>query len=594
MDAEWGGLGALEIDDAALEAGGSSSGVRPESKGCGARSMCVAALTEKSLQQPILQRGFGTGEEYDVVTADATVVSNSSESLTDMWRSSQTPFVENSLRTAAIGQQQSPVASFQLQNGAGQAETFNENADFESIWNLQSTPEMQLGSLVDPGQHKTAPARNEAGYPKTTSVCASGALDASPMEDAPLSANFGGMWGSQSTSLTAAESLPHTSPIHRMTLDVPPAAGGASSCPRTNMQSARDCRYAESLLGSSVAFAEGDAKDSEPPSDVTSELFADMWGSTLDSRLNSTEHHLDMERQAENARMNTMEQDLDISRQTEDMRKLEPGRAAPSKRARLNTMAQDLDMGRHAMSENTVANSQRRTLPRTDVHHTKSMSEGRHGLPAFSAVSQGEHDDVDEAAILLRCQQEGPPGPAGGSLALPGYSAEHSKLGDMSKGPPISESVGWLCALKFLKLPFDPFHLGAGGTSADHTSFLMTHNLAAVMRHPPPPRRWDLAVLVRRVELIAGEIDIIVADPTGEIGATVDRRVAMAWPRAACEGTVLLLTDVIAICGADLPCRLLIMEKNVAHHFTQGDVTPEQAESLIAEARASLSGMKQV
>jgi len=103
-----------------------------------------------------------------------------------------------------------------------------------------------------------------------------------------------------------------------------------------------------------------------------------------------------------------------------------------------------------------------------------------------------------------------------------------------------------------------------------------------------------LAVLVRRVELIAGEIDIIIADPTGEIVATVDRRVAMAWPRAACEGTVLLLTDVIAVCGADLPCRLLIMEKNVAHHFTQGDVTPEQAESLIAEARASLSGMKQV
>jgi len=177
------------------------------------------------------------------------------------------------------------------------------------------------------------------------------------------------------------------------------------------MQSARDCRYAESLLGSSVAFAEGDAKDSEPPSDVTSELFADMWGSTLDPRLNSTEHHLDME------------QDLDISRQTEDMRKLEPGRAAPPKRARLNTMAQDLDKGRHAMSENTVAHSQRRTLPRTDVHHTKSMSAGRHGLPAFSAVSQGEDDDVDEAAILLRCQQEGPPGPAGGSLALPGYSA---------------------------------------------------------------------------------------------------------------------------------------------------------------------------
>merc|ERR1712178_242674 len=101
-------------------------------------------------------------------------------------------------------------------------------------------------------------------------------------------------------------------------------------------------------------------------------------------------------------------------------------------------------------------------------------------------------------------------------------------------------------------------------------SFLKTNNLAAVARQSSP-QRWDLAVVVRRVDLVAGEIDVIVSDPTGEMGATVDRRVAMSWPRAACEGTALLLAGVVAVGGADLPCRLLIMERNVARHFAPCD-----------------------
>merc|ERR1712004_211129 len=94
-----------------------------------------------------------------------------------------------------------------------------------------------------------------------------------------------------------------------------------------------------------------------------------------------------------------------------------------------------------------------------------------------------------------------------------------------------SDSISWLSALKRLNLPFDAFHLGALGT-APSAGIFATNNLAAVARTSFPPKRWDLLVLVRRVELVAGEIDLTVSDPTGEMGATVDRRVAIAWPHA--------------------------------------------------------------
>mmetsp|Transcript_41689 Transcript_41689/g.66206 ORF Transcript_41689/g.66206 Transcript_41689/m.66206 type:complete len:485 (-) Transcript_41689:114-1568(-) len=202
----------------------------------------------------------------------------------------------------------------------------------------------------------------------------------------------------------------------------------------------------------------------------------------------------------------------------------------------------------------------------------------------------GKDDEAcDESVLLLRCQQEGPPGPAGASLALPGY-ADHRNGGASSHAISLRDSVGWLCALKALNLPFNPFHLGASCTIPACESALAKHNLAMVRQQPNPQKRWDLVVLVRQVQLVAGEIDVLFADPTGEMEATVDRRVALAWPRAANEGTALLLTGVVAIWANASICRLLIMEKNVVRVFCSSDARPDEAESLRAEARANLSG----
>ena len=48
---------------------------------------------------------------------------------------------------------------------------------------------------------------------------------------------------------------------------------------------------------------------------------------------------------------------------------------------------------------------------------------------------------------------------------------------------------------------------------------MATHNLAAVARCAWPPRRWHLLVLVRSVELVAGEINLRVCDATGQAEA---------------------------------------------------------------------------
>jgi len=218
-------------------------------------------------------------------------------------------------------------------------------------------------------------------------------------------------------------------------------------------------------------------------------------------------------------------------------------------------------------------------------------------------LNEEDGDDVDEeeAVLASRCRREGPPGPAGGLLALPGCGpAGTVDVQQSFRGQPLAECLGWLYALRALDLPFDQFHLGAGArrASSSDQSFLGVHNLAAVTMQPLQPRRWHLLVLIRRVEMVAGEIDITVSDHTGEVGATVDRRVPLAWPLAISEGVALLLAGVMAVPPALRPIggissvqcrpRLLIMEKSVVRTFSASELGPEEAHQLLVDARAAV------
>jgi len=140
-----------------------------------------------------------------------------------------------------------------------------------------------------------------------------------------------------------------------------------------------------------------------------------------------------------------------------------------------------------------------------------------------------------------------------------------------------------------------------------------THNLAALARSVWPPQRWHLVVLVRSVELVAGEISALVSDPTGEAVATIHRQVPKLWPHAASEGSVLLLTNVVALppvnqvgshqhsagqrgargaagaTAAGEHPRLLVMERSLGRCFAPVDATPEESARLLAEAKANLN-----
>lgn len=200
----------------------------------------------------------------------------------------------------------------------------------------------------------------------------------------------------------------------------------------------------------------------------------------------------------------------------------------------------------------------------------------------------------EEALLIARCRQEGPPGPASAVLVAVrcgGADRLCTPLADVPTS--LSESVGWLCALRQLNLPLDRFHLGLGGSGGG--SPMISHNLAAVRLNLSPPQRWHLVVLVRRVEVVAGELDAIVCDPTGEARATIDRHVIRAWPHAVCAGSALLLDNVVAVPPpaqawppqAYRP-QLLITERSLGRCFAAGDVSPEEAARLIADAKAAL------
>lgn len=206
----------------------------------------------------------------------------------------------------------------------------------------------------------------------------------------------------------------------------------------------------------------------------------------------------------------------------------------------------------------------------------------------------------DEEVLKARCRREGPPGPASSTLVVSGAGSKVCVGAGGAVGCGLlGENVAWLAALQALKLPLDRFHLGAGGFPAP-SSPMGTHNLASVTKSIWPPKRWHLLVLVRSVEMIAGEISALVADPTGEARATIDRHVPMVWPHVATEGSVLLLTNVVAVPPLQTPARgaaeprrhprLLVMERSLGRCFAQRDASPEEAAKLLAEAKAGLAG----
>jgi len=207
----------------------------------------------------------------------------------------------------------------------------------------------------------------------------------------------------------------------------------------------------------------------------------------------------------------------------------------------------------------------------------------------------------DEASLIERCRREGPPGPASATMVAVGGGAQFASLGAASAGglgsaaagAPLAECVTWLSALKAVPMPFTRFHLGVVGLEAapansDTVSPMRTHNVAAVLRHGWPPQRWHLLVLVRRVEVVAGEFSAEVEDVTGVMQATIDRRVLRSHPHAATEGTTLLLANVVAAAVGSRTPRLLVMERTLYRSFNASDAGPEEAAKLVAEARAAL------
>lgn len=248
--------------------------------------------------------------------------------------------------------------------------------------------------------------------------------------------------------------------------------------------------------------------------------------------------------------------------------------------------------------------------PRSSEGWASASSQNAASWAAADAEPRVSRRKVDvEEMLIAQCRQEGPPGPASATLAVVGSKAgclprlSWKGSEESAAASAFIDSVAWLSALKSLKLPFDRFHLGLGSLDAraQGRSPMMTHNLAALAQGVWTPRRWHLVVLVRRVELVAGEITAQVVDPTGEAVAVVHRRVPKAWPHATTEGAVLLLTNVRALPSLSGPSasvgqpvagerpRLLVMEQSLGRCFASGDVGAQESAALLAEARASLS-----
>lgn len=576
MDSDWGGLGALEIDAAALEGGGSSSVRAGPSQGCvvGPASPQAQFGFERKLEA-LGDLGFLASPCFDGSASRSTAPITSVQ---NMWGSELAEH-DSSLHGSALD-------PFEL-HGPGQSRHAQSAALCD---NREVRPTPATAGCLDGGAKVASnsgaftdmwacsshvPSRNQSASDMfSSSASASTPMQIDRREKRPISAvsgdvdivkdsfldsdSFHDMWGpapdtsriptsmQDPLSCLASQGMSQSSiapaPL-QMDVSEAQAALGSRESEAPSDEAAHIRIDADNLVQSPMQIHSHEAPVSavvasghQPTSSAAPDSFTDMWGSLPDPPLSPGS----------------------------------TGNESPASRA-----SQLL-----GHSQGVPADG------KEHVVHADGSRTGSGKAQVFAWGTQKEHEINDEAALLLKCQQEGPPGPAGGSLALPGWQSGQKKPASTSHALLLSESIGWLCALKVLQLPPNHFHLGVGSPASAGGSFMATNNLAAVASQPSPPKRWDLAVLVRRVELVAGEIDIIVSDPTGEMGATVDRRVAVSWPRAACEGTALLLAGVVAVRGADLPCRLLIMERNVARHFAPCDVKAEEAEALLTEARA--------
>ncbi|CAE7358098.1 unnamed protein product [Symbiodinium sp. CCMP2592] len=177
-----------------------------------------------------------------------------------------------------------------------------------------------------------------------------------------------------------------------------------------------------------------------------------------------------------------------------------------------------------------------------------------------------------------------PPGPAGRMLALPGarQSGLQQNTGVAGKIDWV-DNLAWLRALKHLQLPFDVFTLGQNRDGS-----LPGRQTLASLRAltDDVPQRCCLLVLVRTVEVLAGEVEALLCDPTGSAWASMDRRVAGAWPKACCEGSVLVLLGALALPGP----RLFVGPRAVTQVFQQSDSETAEAAELRAAARRAALG----
>mmetsp|Transcript_60384 Transcript_60384/g.143936 ORF Transcript_60384/g.143936 Transcript_60384/m.143936 type:complete len:380 (-) Transcript_60384:127-1266(-) len=227
-----------------------------------------------------------------------------------------------------------------------------------------------------------------------------------------------------------------------------------------------------------------------------------------------------------------------------------------------------------------------------EEHAFASLSWGG-SLPDNTPRAPSSHindDKVSDEAALRLAQQEGPPGPAGLAPALPGLRGERPSGGLVAANrTSLCQSVSWLLALKAQGLPFDPFHLGTTPDPAPGSSSLMaSQNISQVIdiTARAGSQRWNLMVHVQRVTVVAGELDLLLRDPTGEIGAVVDYKLHGSMSRAFAEGATYWLNQVRALPTS--PCRLLIMQASLVRHFLPNDVGLSEAQELLQEARQSL------
>eukprot|EP00439_Symbiodinium_sp_Y106_P048081 s902_g6.t1 len=167
-----------------------------------------------------------------------------------------------------------------------------------------------------------------------------------------------------------------------------------------------------------------------------------------------------------------------------------------------------------------------------------------------------------------------PPGPAGRMLALPGarQSGLQQSTGVAGKIDWV-DNLAWLRALKHLQLPFDVFTLGQhrDGSLPGRQTLASLRALTDDV-----PQRCCLLVLVRTVEVLAGEVEALLCDPTGSAWASMDRRVAGAWPKACCEGSVLVLLGALALPGP----RLFVGPQAVTQVFPQSDSETAEVQGL--------------